>query len=396
MKFNTTQIALLEALKASLFDIEPKYPEGTNWDEVVKEAKAQTVIGVISPVIPVKDTIVASYRANYIRIMYEQDKLIKLLDNNNIPCVILKGSASSIYYPRPVLRAMGDIDVLVSHAHFDNAISLLDNNNYIYLHNKDKNGKLIKNERNIVYEKNNILIEMHHHFSSVGYDIDDILEQAIPQREYRDLDGYKIPMLPEVENGLVLLGHINQHMRSNDLGLRQIIDWEMYVHKVMNHDLWNNNFIPIAKKIGLDLLAINVTAMCIKYLGLPNKIKLTKQSKEDLSSFLEILFENGNFGSKAKASSENTTNRKTMQTIYNIKLYGFFRYFQSLGLSCWIPCQKYKFLKSFAWIYGILRTVKKGIRAKIHIGNVRNQVSKINDRHIVYKKIGVKTKKNNR
>lgn len=54
---NTTQIALLEAIKASLFDYSPNYPDDVNWNEVVKEAKAQTVMGIISPVIPLTDEI---------------------------------------------------------------------------------------------------------------------------------------------------------------------------------------------------------------------------------------------------------------------------------------------------------------------------------------------------
>ncbi|WP_024855841.1 nucleotidyltransferase domain-containing protein [Ruminococcus albus] len=256
MKLTTTQVALLEAIKASLFDIEPNFPADTDWDEVVKEAKAQTVLGIISPVIPVKDVSVEMGKATYMRILFEQDKLIKLLDANDIPCVILKGSAAAQYYPKPYLRAMGDIDILVTRDRFEEAVELLESNGYIYVHNKDENGHMLAYERNIVYKKNGIIIELHHHFSSEGFDMDDILEQGIYKREYRELDGYKIPVLPDIENGLVLLGHINQHMRGCDLGLRQIIDWEVFLHKAMDRNLWDNKYIPIARSIGLDELAI--------------------------------------------------------------------------------------------------------------------------------------------
>ena len=85
MKLTTTQIALLDAIKASLFGIEPNYPADTDWSEVVKEAKAQTVLGIISPVIPVKDVSVEMGKATYMRLLFEQDKLIKLLYENDIP-----------------------------------------------------------------------------------------------------------------------------------------------------------------------------------------------------------------------------------------------------------------------------------------------------------------------
>ncbi|SEK88709.1 Uncharacterised nucleotidyltransferase [Ruminococcus albus] len=392
MKLTTTQVALLEAIKASLFGTEPNYSADTDWDEVIKEAKAQTVLGIISPVIPVKDVSVEMGKATYMRILFEQDKLVKLLDANDIPCVILKGSAAAQYYPKPYLRAMGDIDVLVTRAKFEKAVEVLESNGYIYDHNKDENGHMLAYERNIVYKKNGIIIELHHHFSSEGFDMDDILEQSIDKREYRELDGYKIPVLPDIENGLVLLGHINQHMRGCDLGLRQIIDWEIFIHKVMDRDLWENTFIPIARSTGLDELALNTTAMCIEYCGLPNDLNMVIQSKKSLAEYLDIIFETGNFGIKAYNSSKKKNDKRIMYTAYNIKSFGFFRYFQNDGLRKWSLCKKYPFLIHFAWIYGIVRTVIKGISSNINIKSIKKEVKNGNDRLSLNKNIGVKSK----
>jgi hypothetical protein len=77
-ELNTTQIALLEALKASLFGIEPNYPEDTDWAEVVNEAKVQTVMGVISPVVPVTDEITNIGITNYSMLLYELLKVVKI------------------------------------------------------------------------------------------------------------------------------------------------------------------------------------------------------------------------------------------------------------------------------------------------------------------------------
>ena len=393
-ELNTTQIALLEAIKAALFGTNPNYPADTNWIEVIKEAKAQTVLGIISFVIPVKDVSVEMGKATYMRLLYEQDKLIKLLDANDISCVIIKGFAAAQYYPKPHLRAMGDVDFLVPKDKFLYVSRLLEVNRYTYHHGKTEVGIILKDVRHIEYTKNGIDFELHQFFSSPGFDMDDILEQAINNREYHDLDGYRIPMLPEIENGLVLLGHINHHLKNNNLGLRQIIDWEMYVYQVMNRDLWNRSFVPVLRKIGLDKLAINVTAMCIKYFGLPNSIGLSEQSEEERNSLLEILFENGNFGRKANESIALSNNRKTMETIYNIKHNGFFKYFHSVGVNMWSPCKRFPILKSFAWVYGLFRTLYKGITANIKIGAFKEQAQKSRERHNVYRKIGVKTDNN--
>ena len=178
-ELSTTQIALLEAIKASLFGTEPNYPTDTDWAEVVKEAKAQTVLGIISPVIPAKDVSVEIGKAKYMKLLFEQDKLIKLFDANDIPCVILKGCAAAKYYPKPHLRAMGDVDFLVPRDRFDEASLILESNNYIYRYGKGADGKRPKNERHFGYSKNGVSFEMHHHFSSTGFDVDEILEKAI-------------------------------------------------------------------------------------------------------------------------------------------------------------------------------------------------------------------------
>lgn len=53
--------------------------------------------------------------------------------------------------------------------------------------------------------------------------------------------GYAVRVFPPLENGLILLGHINQHL-SSGLSLRQIIDWYYYVQSELDDEFWNNEF----------------------------------------------------------------------------------------------------------------------------------------------------------
>ena len=52
-----------------------------------------------------------------------------------------------------------------------------------------------------------------------------------------ELDDFLIPVLPSLQNGLVLMLHIVKHLKSG-LGLRQIIDWMMYVDKQLDNEKW--------------------------------------------------------------------------------------------------------------------------------------------------------------
>ena len=71
-----SQQVLLEAIKASLYGSPPDYPPDTDWDTVVEEAKTQTVMALISPVIPIQDECSEQCKAAYMRLLYEQDKLL--------------------------------------------------------------------------------------------------------------------------------------------------------------------------------------------------------------------------------------------------------------------------------------------------------------------------------
>ena len=102
-------------------------------------------------------------------------------------------------------------------------------------------------------------------------------------------------MFPPLENGLVLLGHIN-HLEEG-LGLRQILDWALYVDKALGDDTWEHTFAPVVHRLGLDRLAITVTRMCQLYLGLRPDITWCASADEKVcDSLMNYIMEQGNRG----------------------------------------------------------------------------------------------------
>ena len=388
----TSQHVLLEAIKASLFGSTFSYPDDTDWDAVIKEAESQTVMGLISPVIPADDKSKDSRTAHYIRLLYEQDKLLRMLEEHNIPCVILKGCAAAVYYPKPSLRTMGDVDFLVPRSQFDAAMKLMESNGYVYSHGKGDDGGLAFQSRHIGYFKNGIEFELHHHFSSKGFNIDDILENAIQNRAYKELCGFRFPVLPETENGLVLLGHMNQHMLTDHLGLRQIIDWEMYVHSVLNSEKWEEEFAPIAKEIGFYKLAVNVTRMCEKHLGLPETIERHDSAIEEIADkMMENLLTYGNFGRKQSSRSDDSGER--IRTVLgDIKSRGLFSYFQDNGQETWALCKKHPRLKPIAFLYGFFRFLIRGTTGIIKTGKLKEQIKYVRQKKQFDHALGIRTK----
>ena len=391
-----SQCMLLKAINASLFEMDFINPSDDCLKEIEVEAEFQAVIGLISPVLPVQDKKIEQSKACYMRMLYEQDKLIKCFDAAQIPCVILKGTSAAIYYPKPYLRSMGDIDILVPQNRFLESTVLLEKNGYIYDHGKEQD-ELLSDVRELAYIKNGIIIELHQRFSSSGVDIDDILEDAISRRTICNLNGYSFPVLPQLENGLTLLGHIHQHLKNNELGLRQIIDWEMFVHSFTDVDTWNLEFIPLLKKSGLLSLAAYVTRLCSKYLGLSSTVCFDVEVDDNLiDQLLEAVLNDGNFGRRIY-SNKDFDEIKIISTSRDMKYGGLFNYFTRIGLASSSFCRKHSSIRIIAFIFGFFRQLSMGIcfvfkekNAGKKISDVRKMYKMLKKRRELYRKIGIR------
>lgn len=376
-----SQNVLLEAIKSSLFGYSPIYPEFVNWAEVIYEAKAQTVLGLISNVIPVHNELSEHDRVAYVRTMYEQDKLVSLLNCHHIPFVIIKGCAAAIYYPKPYLRTMGDIDVLVPQDYFDKAVCALESSGYVYLH---------ENPRHKCYTKGGVEVELHHHFSSSGFNVDDILDEAIGRREQITLNGYSFSVLPSVENGLVLLGHINQHLKTNSLGLRQVIDWEMYIHNVVKNNIEMDRFIDIVEKRGLLNLAVCVTKVCNEYLGLPESFDKFKYVEDSITrDFICIILNDGNLGRRENLLGKES-DRSIRRASYNIKRHGFFSYMKKVGFEKSGLKKNSAINRALAFLCGSFYILSSGIKALKSGSRYVEQIEQGRRRYDLYRRLGVR------
>lgn len=350
LSLDSEHACLLELIKAALFDCSPNFPSEVNWDLVFEYAKAQCVVPLVVSSVPSEHRgswMNISYlsKAHYMKMLYEQNSLVELFKSNNIPSIIFKGVAAAIYYPNPAQRTFGDIDFYVSEEYFALARNLLEQNGYIYSSN---------NERHYVYNRNGMIFELHNKIGSDNYnDIEKrVLEGFNNSVDYK-IGNSSFPGLPTYVNGLVLLGHIKQHLKDTGIGLRQIIDWMMFVCKELDDSAWNTHFRQLACEAGLEDLAITVTYLCIKWLGLPNRITWCNSADETVAERLFIrVLDDGNFG-RDIAPYENVKKK--------IKKEGAFSYLQRSGIETWSLAQKYKVFRPFAWLYQICKYACKGI-----------------------------------
>lgn len=373
---NQTEQVLLQAIQKSLWNTDISFPDDTDWDAVLKEADNQAVLGLVIDNAP-KDIQkkweikVSAGTMHFIRILHCQEQLYLLLKENDIPMVILKGTAAAIYYLNPSQRSMGDIDFLVPSEDFDRAKEILEQNGYEV--NDDP-----RYLRHIEVRKDKISFEMHRFFNDNGFDVDQFILPEISNAVNASLFGCSFPIFPRLFNGLVLLGHMAGHMQTG-LGLRQVVDWAAFVNRELDDVFWKNEFQKAAKESGLETLAITVTKLCQDYLGLSCSITwCSLASHETVDLLLSSLLASGNFGYKQGGG------RSVANAITKMKTKGLFRYLQKAGEFNWKAYHKHKWLKPFAWAYQICRYTKQGIQMRrgtnlkedFARGNQRNKLLK--------------------
>ena len=348
------QICILELIKSSLFGICPELSEDANWEKIFEVAQKQCIVPMISSCVPAEhrsewSKISAQFKAYFMQMIYAQNVLVKLLNDNNIPFVILKGTAASIYYPTPLLRTFGDIDFYVSQDHFDFVVKLLNRSGFKYVSS---------DTRHYEFEKYGIDFELHNKFSCNHYnDIDSVILNGLNNAVELKIDRNSFPVLPVCENGLILLGHIMQHLKTSGIGLRQIIDWMMFVHKELDDFMWENEFRSYAVEAGLEKLAITVTYMCKKWLGLPDKITWCNSANDEIADQLLIrVLDDGNLGQE----------RAPVEIIkQSMRKEGIFTFLQHEGLKNWTLAQKHCVFIPVAWLYQICRYACQGISSLI-------------------------------
>ena len=144
-----------------------------------------------------------------------------------------------------------------------------------------------------------------------------------------------------------------QHLKDSGIGLRQIIDWMMFVHKELDDSSWNNCFRTMAIEAGLEKLALTVTYLCKKWLGLPNDIVWCNDADQEVAEQLLFrILDEGNFG-RDRASSEGV--------MVSLKNKGTYKYLQRAGMDNWSLAQKYAVFRPFAWLFQLCRYAVKGI-----------------------------------
>lgn len=360
-------------------------PANVDWNDVFLEAEKQRITSIVrcgsSYYVPgkFKDKWKITYYndlgyASYV--IEVMKKLVDLMNIYKIPFCILKGTSVAVYYPEPLLRSMGDIDFIVQKEYIEKTKEILIQEGFIPDLGEEKDPR----HQSFSY-KEEICCELHQRFSfdEMDIDIDTIIENSYEKLETGKIRGVSFPMLPPLENGLVILDHLRHHLYSG-LGMRQVLDWMMYVNNILDDKYWEETFSPVARSLGFEKLACVTTRLCQIYFGLSSDLHWCRNIDDNVcEEFMNCIIESGNFG-KANGLGANIEH-----TIINFRNRGFFSYLQTAGEYNWEAYHKHPWLKPVAWIYQVFRYIKQGLQVKKIKGSLKNDFIRSEKRYQLLK-----------
>ncbi|MDO4982691.1 MAG: nucleotidyltransferase family protein [Eubacteriales bacterium] len=272
----------------------------------------------------------------------------EVFTERNIPYILFKGTEIARFYPVPMLRTMGDSDILVRKEDRNRADEALASIGF----DSDKTGVIEWH-----YHKANMDFELHHRLL---YDepvnlphlrdwTDSVWEHASVE------DGIRYSIEPEY-NLVYLLIHLRKHLLNSGIGFRQFMDVAVMARQELDWDKVNGYL----DEIGLKAFAENCFAFCARCFKVTLPI-IADISDEFYETAVEKIFAGGVFGFSDESNKDNLVNFK-LQNKSRVRVfveYLFLPYSHLSKLDAFSFLDGKPYLLPVAWVYRVIRIFKE-------------------------------------
>lgn len=320
---NKSQKQFLELLRAGLWgvaaDPENFIPDSVDWKAVLRIAKEQTMLAVVADGIetlpkelwPPKEVMM---KLAMMRLKIEQThvllnstiaQIVRALDAQGVPSVLLKGQGIAQNYLRPESRSCGDIDLYTGHGGYQKAFEIIES-----LHEGRAHKEAAECEHHLHTSLNGVDVEIHRlasflHGKRMNANFQKWTQESMDalfgtdRLEVWDNGGTPVALAPATYNAFFILHHAVRHMTTEGVGFRQICDWTMLLHKChaqVDVDLLGRKL----KELHMERIWMEFGRLAVNYLGLPaSELPLAPMDlmpTRTTHKLLQNIFISGNFG----------------------------------------------------------------------------------------------------
>lgn len=310
---NNSEKIFFDLLRAGLWDKEPDlslFKGKIVWEEIYWFSKTQALQGVVLDGVEKLPDNLKPPRNLYIKwcaeVIQTEDQnlkldneivtLVELLRSRGVEPVLLKGQGISRNYINPQRRVSGDIDIFTGTKYYNktNELLLIEGESqdlYGYKHLSFKwHDEVVENHRILISLKTpSANKKLQKHINNWHAD---------ENYETIKINGCWVSVPPIDFNIVFILIHIVEHLFGMGVGLRQICDWARMLHQQKNN-INRTTALQYLEDFKLVKAARVFGALCVKYLGLPEKDLLIPYKQEDEKEselLIKDILKNGNFG----------------------------------------------------------------------------------------------------
>jgi|GEM_PF-257010 len=287
------------------------YAMETDWREIYNISMKHQVQALLYPVVKdiaatggnidkeVLDDWKKSYAITVINQSVLLDKVSDVLNvfrNEGIPIIVLKGLVLRNLYPKPVLRTMGDIDVLVHEEQYDLAVNAIKRMGYSeYLHDSKHIG---------LSKHDSLPVEIHTKLSEDYFTAKAMeWEREIWQRaSLSNINGIPLLTLSDSDHLLYLCLHMANHFVTSGFGIRQLCDLVLFIESKREQIDWEW-FYSNARIMGIQTFIEKIFILCGIFFHLDDPIFSGYTHDEQyMQKMIDVIFTGGVFGDSSMAS----------------------------------------------------------------------------------------------
>lgn len=320
MKLDNNHLAFYALVQAGLWEKDvllSQYGQ-IDFNVIYRLAEEQTVVGLVVAGlehisdIKVPQAVLLNFVGNALQIERRNvsmndfiNKLMSWLENAGIFMVLVKGQGVAQCYERPLWRACGDIDLLLSSNNYERA------KDYLIPLAVDVETEY-KYFKHVGMTLQGWVVELHGTLQSmlskkIDKEIDNIREGVINLGDVRVWQNDNtVVYLPSPDADVIFLfTHFLNHFYKGGLGLRQICDWCRLLW-TFKDNIRKDLLAARLKKMGLLTEWKTFSALAVDYLGMPAEALPFYEASEKWSRkanrIIEFLLEVGNFGHNRDSS----------------------------------------------------------------------------------------------
>lgn len=354
---NTSSISdFLLLLRCALWNSRPQLDLMDDWNAVVRMAQQQTTLGLVGHSALQCDAALQLLPESRLRLQQQVDQLadrakhcealisrmVPALEAEGIEVWLLKGQGLAAFYPAPLLRHCGDVDLLVRPACFDKAVSVLNR-----LATPQAVAEAFNTDKHYHIRIDGFDVELHRRCMAFADATADQRYQsledeaiALPPDDFK-LNGTAIHRLEPTFNAFYVFLHLWEHFLERGIGLRQVCDFTLLIH-ARNAQIDRTRLRPMLEAFGLMRPWQLFGALAVNHLGLPEEEMpfFDPRFVRKARRLLRVIFKEGNFGRSTTLRQQHTRRRglsRRLTTLLSIQVrsWRIFTLLPDVGLHLW-------------------------------------------------------------